>query len=43
MNHGQWSRNLKLNQKQVLHTALQGKVGTLGGFFEFDFGFRGAR
>jgi hypothetical protein len=40
---GQWSHNLKFNQKQVLQTTLQGKVGTLVGFFEFDFGFRGAR
>jgi hypothetical protein len=27
------------SKKQVLQTKLQGKVGTLGGFFEFDFGF----
>jgi hypothetical protein len=33
----------EVQSKKVLQTALQGKVGTLVGFFEFDFGFRGAR
>jgi hypothetical protein len=26
-NHGQWSHNLRFNQKQILQIALQGKVG----------------
>jgi hypothetical protein len=27
--HGQWSHKLRFNQKQILQTTLQGKVGKL--------------
>ena len=34
---------MKFNQKKILNKTLQGKVGTLVGFFEFNFSFRGER